>query len=306
MNILIVADPIRALKPRTDTSLTFVREALLRGHELHWTTAEDLFLWEGRVFARTEKATACAEQSLPATETVAEPQAINSFDAVLIRKDPPFDQSYMSLCWLLALEENNVPMLNKPSLLLRYHEKMLPWEAFEKGFLRPEELIPTFMPTGRRLPMPDNFPKGESVLKPWLGHAGKDVLAIPGPQAPEPYTFLQPLQKSIHVTGDRRIFLLDGEVIGSFVRLPAAGEIKSNIAAGGRGVMKDMSRKELDVANRLGDFLKETGIQFAGADMIDGKISEVNITSPTGFVTFHELGGRRLAPVVLEYLESLE
>lgn len=305
MNILIIADPLRSLKPRTDSTLTMLREGLLRGHEMHWATCEDLFLWEGRVFARVEKATACAEQSLPMTETVQEAQSINSYDAIWVRKDPPFDQSYLSLCWLLALEENNVPILNRPSLLLRYHEKMLPFEALERRYLRPEEIIPTFLPTGRRFPVPSNFPNGESVLKPWLGHGGKDVQAIPSPQTPEPYSFLQPLQKSIHTTGDRRIFLLDGDVIGSFVRLPPAGEIKSNIASGGRGVMKEMNKKELDVANRLGVFLKEAGITFAGADMIDGKISEVNITSPTGFVTFHEIGGRRLAPLFLEYTETL-
>lgn len=305
MNFLIIGDPLRGLKPKTDTSLALVREGLTRAHELHWCTAEDLVLWKGRVLARVDSITGCAENSHPVTENIKELQALNSYDGVWIRKDPPFDQSYLSLCWLLALEENNVPMLNAPSLLLRYHEKMLPFEAVEQGFLREEETITSFLPSGRRLAVPDDFPKGESVTKPWLGHGGKDVERHEGPRSPEPYHFLQPLQKEITRTGDRRIFFLNGDVIGSFVRLPPQGEIRSNIAAGGTGVMREMNRKEEDIADRLGSFLKEKGIVFAGADMMAEKISEVNITSPTGFQTYHEIGGRRLAPLYLEYAESL-
>jgi glutathione synthase len=305
MNFLVIADPLRKLKPKTDTSLALVREAIMRTHTVHWCTAEDLYLWHGRVFARVDEISGCAEQSLPVVETVKEPQPINSYDGVWIRKDPPFDNSYLSLCWLLALEENNVPMLNKPSLLLRYHEKMLPFEALEKGFLREEEVIPSFLPTGRRLQVPADFPQGESVTKPWLGHGGEDVRKLDSPKSPEPYFFLQPLQKEVTRTGDRRIFFLNGEIIGSFARMPAEGDIRANLAAGGHGVMREMNKKELEVANRLGDFLKEIGIEFAGADMIGEKISEVNITSPTGFQTFYELGGRRLAPLYLQYVEEL-
>lgn len=306
MNFLIIGDPIRNLKPKTDTSLALVREALLRAHTIHWATSQDLFLWEGRVMARVETITGCAVSSLPATEPVEEPQSINGYDGVWIRKDPPFDVSYLSLCWLLALEENNVPMLNKPSLLLRYHEKMLPWEALEKGFLQPSELIPTFMPTGKRINIPANFPKGECITKPWLGHGGKDVELLPAPRSPEPYSFLQPLQKEIYKGGDRRIFVLNGEVIGSFVRIPAAGEVKSNIAAGGTGVLRDMTRRESEIADRTATFLQEIGVTFAGLDMIGEKISEINITSPTGFLTFRDIGGRNLSSTYLEYAESLD
>jgi glutathione synthase len=305
MNFLIIGDPLRNLKPKTDTSLAMVRESLLRQHTVHWATPQDLFLWEGRVFARVDNLTGCAVGSLPATETVDEPQAINGYDGVWIRKDPPFDESYLSLCWLLALEENNVPMLNKPSALLRYHEKMLPWEALEKGYLRPEEVIPTFLPTGKRINVPAGFPKGKAVTKPWLGHGGKDVTLLEAPRTPEPFFFLQPLQEEIYKTGDRRIFVLNGEVIGSFARIPPPGEIKSNIASGGRGELRDMTRKESEIANRVATFLQEIGIVFAGLDMIGEKISEINITTPTGFLTFRDIGGRNLTSAYLEYAESL-
>lgn len=305
MNFLIVADPILKLKPKSDTTLALVREAITRGHTVHWTTHEDLMLWDGRVLARVEEITSCADNSHPIVERVEEVKAVNSYDGVWIRKDPPFDTSYVSLCWLLALEENNVPFLNKPSLLLRYHEKMIPLEAMEKGFLTRDELIPTYLPTGRRLPVPKDFPTGECITKPWLGFAGKDVSKLDSVQSPEPYFFLQPFQKEITRTGDRRIFILNGEVIGSFTRLPADGDVRANLAAGGRGLLRDMNKKEMQIANRLGDYLKEIGIVFAGADMINEKISEVNITSPTGFQTYQELSGFRLAPAYLAYVEEL-
>ena len=305
MNFLIIGDPIKNLKAHTDTSLSIAREMLMRSYTVHWATHEDLFLWEGRIYARVENFTGCNDKSLPSTELLKETQALNSYDAVWIRKDPPFDESYIALCWLLALEEKNVPILNSPSVLLRYHEKLIPWEALESGHLEASEVIPSFLPMGRRFPVPADFPKGEAVTKPFFGHAGKDVQRIPGPQTPEPQFFLQPLQHEVTRTGDRRVFFLDGEVIGSFVRMPPAGEIKSNIASGGTGSLRDMNKKEISVTDRLGLFLKEKGIVFAGADLMAEKISEVNITSPTGFETLSSLGGVRLAPKLVDYAENI-
>ena len=305
MMYLIIGDPIKNLKVETDSSLAMAREALNRTHEIFWATDEDLFLWDGRVQVRVEKITGCREKSLPTTELVKEPMALNGFDAVFIRKDPPFNDRYLSLCWLLALEEGNVPMLNPPSKLLRYHEKMLPLEAVEAGYLRKEEIIPTFLPTGKRLNVPKDFPRGEAVTKPWGGFGGQDVKRLPSPQTPEPWWFLQPLQAEIWAKGDRRVFILDGEVLGSFVRLPPEGEIKANIASGGRGVLREMSRDEADLAERTANFLKEIGIVFAGVDMLAGKISEINITSPTGFETYHSIGGPRLVHRYMDFVEGL-
>jgi glutathione synthase len=306
MNFLIIGDPIAKLKSQTDTSLALVREALTREHEVHWAEIEDVVFWNGRAQVRTQKLTACAPDSLPRSEQGHnEPVEINTFDGVWIRKDPPFDQNYMSLCWLLALEEENVPMLNRPSLLLRYHEKMLPFEAVERGHLTSSEVIPTFLPLGARFKIPSDFPKGEAVNKPWLGHGGKDVTRLEKAQSVPAQTILQPLQKSVERHGDRRIFVLDGAVIGSFVRIPPTGSIISNIASGGTGLLKEMNPREKALAEKTAAFLKEIGIIFAGLDMIDEQISEINITSPTGFRTLANLNGPRLEKVYLDYAESL-
>lgn len=306
MNFLIIGDPVHKLKAKTDTSLALAREALSREHEVHWAEIQDLNLWNGRVYVRTQKIVSCTEGSIPHTEAgYLEPEAINSFDGIWIRKDPPFDSNYMSLCWLLALEEANVPMLNKPSLLLRFHEKMLPLEAVERGHLTESEVIPTFLPFGARAKIPTDFPAGEAVSKPWLGHGGAGVERLAKAITVPAFTILQPLQSAVQRTGDRRVFILDGNVIGSFVRMPAAGGIISNIAAGGTAVMKEMNAREKAITERVAAFLKEIGIAFAGVDMMNEKISEINITSPTGFRTYHGVGGPRLEKFYMDYAESL-
>lgn len=305
MNFLIIGDPLDKLKAKTDTSLAMTKEALSRQHDVHWAEIQDLCYWQGRVMVRTQKITECSDNGLPRTEQgYVEPEAVNSFDGVWIRKDPPFDQNYLSLCWLLALEEENVPFFNKPSLLLRYHEKMLPLEGLERGYFTEKEIIPTFLPFGNRFKVPVDFPRGACVTKPWLGHGGKGVQKIDQVGSVPAHTILQPLQTAIEKTGDRRIFILDGTVVGSFVRIPPSGSVISNIASGGTGVMKDMSPRETALAEKTAVFLKELGITIAGVDMIDEKISEINITSPTGFKTYHELGGPRLEKLYIDFAEE--
>lgn len=305
MDFLVVADPADKLNPKSDTTLSMVREALQRGHVIRWTTAEDLYFWGGRVFARSQTVEECQEGALPRLQSEREDVSVNSCDGVWIRKDPPFDSSYTTLCWLLALEENNVAMLNRPSLLLRFHEKMLPWEALERGFLKQEDLVPTFLPTGRQMAVPKNFPRGEAVAKPWLGHGGKGVEKLESAQTPKPLMLLQPYLPKVQTTGDRRVFFLDGKYIGDFVRLPAEGRIQANLAQGGKAVLRERTKREMDVCGRVGEFLQEIGIVFAGVDLLDERVSEINITSPTGFEALRSLGGPRLAPKYLDYVENL-
>lgn len=303
MEFLIIADSVDSLKPKADTTLVILREALKRGHEVYWATDQDFSFWAGRVRARVQKVESCADGVLPLMQNEKEERDINSFEGVWIRKDPPFDSNYFSLCWLLALEENNVPFLNRPSILLRYHEKMLPFEACERGFLQSSDLVPSLIATGTRHSVPKNFPRGESVIKPWLGHGGKGVEKLAEPQSPKHWQILQPLLP-VEKMGDRRVFFLNGERIGDFIRYPAAGKIQANLAQGGKAAMKELSRKELAICEKLGEFLQETGIQFAGVDLLAEKVSEINITSPTGFAALVELNGPRLAVNYLNFAEN--
>jgi glutathione synthase len=250
----------------------------------------------------------CAPEAL-AQLGASEDRALRDFKAVWIRKDPPFDVSYLTLCWLLALEEKHVAFFNRPSSLLRLHEKLIPFEAVAAGALKPAELVPTHIgdsATARRF-----LEKGDydpAVRKPFLGFGGSDVKKFSWkngdslPKAGE-MELTQPFLPEIATAGDRRVFFIGGKLAGDFVRRPKAGEIVSNIARGGSAHLVKMTARQKATADRLGRFLKKQGVVFAGADMIGNHVSEVNITSPTGIRTYVQAGGIDLAPRLLDYAE---
>lgn len=312
MRLLFIADPVFKLNPAGDSSLVMAREAMGRGDKVFWATPPDLAYARNHVLVQAADATGVDPRGsllLGAPRKV----PLTDMDAVFIRKDPPFDTRYMHLCWLLCFEEGRVFMMNRPSLLLRYHEKIVPLEAFHQGYLREEDLIPTFLSA---LPEAKDYVKrhgiSEVVTKPFLGYGGRGVerhgtdaflrgdamsLGISHED------FIQPFQPEIHERGDRRVFFLDGEVIGHFARFPAEGDFISNLAQGGRAERGTLTVAETEVLQRLGKFLKATGIVLAGADLIGNRISEVNITSPTGLKNLESLEGDNRGRRILEAVD---
>ncbi len=310
MKILFLADPLAKIKPRTDTSLALVREALSRGDVPYWAVPTDLRLENGKLSVRSVRCVACPPGELPRLGE-AKDSALRHLDVVWIRKDPPFDSSYLSLCWLLSLEEENICILNRPSLLTRYHEKLLPFEAVAQGFLKPSDLVPTHiggLDSARAFLKRGGW--AEAIRKPFFGFGGADIKRFSVEQELPPtrnddLELTQPFLAEIAQKGDRRIFYLRGKVIGHFVRLPRSGDHVSNIAHGGTGHLVPMSASQKSVAESLGRFLKKIGVDFAGVDMIGRRISEVNITSPTGIRTYAELSGIDLAPKLAEHAQRL-
>ncbi len=316
MKFLIIGDPIEGLLPKSDTGLTIVRACLARGHDLFWATPEQVALSSVCVEANTRAIVACRAGSLPETSGTQAVQRIDSFDAVWIRKDPPMDWKYISLCWILSMEEGGTVIVNRPSLLLEYHEKMVPFRALRAGFLRDDEVISTHLLTGPRSRLPEQTDDSEWISKPWLGHGGRGVTkwdslarfradAFREVEKGESYLMLQRFLPEIHRTGDRRLFYIAGAYAGGFTRIPAPGGIKANLASGGTAVRQEMTAQQLDVVERLGAYLRSIGVVLAGADMIDGKISEVNITAPTGFETYFELEGKQPIEQLVAFVEQL-
>ncbi len=313
MKFLIISDPTEGLIADSDTALSMLREGLARGHEVYWATETDLWLADNRVQVSATAVLSCEEKALPELATTSEELPITSFNGVWIRKDPPFDQNYVALCWLLALEEKNVSMLNAPSLLLRYHEKMLPFEALQADFLTAEDLIPSYLETGEERRIPPSFPEGAVISKPWLGHGGRDVELWPNLQEAfdsplhglEPYTIYQHFVPNIQECGDRRVIFINGEYCGDFVRIPQEGSIRANLAQGAEAVARPMNPKEERLTQKVGNFLKDIGIHIAGADYIDGRLTEINITAPTGFEPMAALGQENPRQKFLDLAESL-
>jgi glutathione synthase len=311
MKFLFIADRFETLKPKGDSTLELVRSALIKKHKVFWCTDTDLQMNGFYPRARAVEILECEPDALPKLaegENVA--LEFGKVDAVIIRKDPPFDEHYVKLCWLLSLAERKTFMMNRPSLLLRYHEKLIPQEACARGFLTEADLIPTFMNdlASAKLFFTENPPE-KVVIKPFLGFGGGNVTS----QSTEDFlksnneninvdTLIQPFQPEIS-EGDFRVFLLDGQILASFARVPAAGGFISNLAQGGAAVAKPLTTIQIEKLTQLGAFLKTVGIVLAGADVIGDKISEVNITSPTGLVSLLKLEGQRYADNIISYAE---
>lgn len=304
MKILLVSDPVDKLHPKGDSSLVIVREALRRGWEVYWNEGRDIYFSIDRVKARCAKVVDCPAGDAPRLASFAD-ETVREFSTVFIRKDPPFDAKYIELCWILALEEPHVRMINRPSQLVRYHEKLVPWEAVAQGFLKQEDIIPSFIEGFKAA---QSQLDGEQVIvKPFLGFGGRNIEKLTKSQfqsQPERTdVFIQPFLPQIEKVGDRRVFFINGRLSGHFVRLPAKGGYVSNLAQGGSAVLGELSQAEMQVFGRLEKFLQHHEIFLAGADAIGPLISEVNITSPTGLAQLIELEGRDYSSDILDALQ---
>jgi len=320
MKLLIIANPAAQLFPQSDSTLDVLREALRRDHTIYWATDLDIGLDHEKTIVTPQKVLECKEESLPSFEEKAKtPFCITEFDQVWIRKNPPFDSGYMTLCWLLQSYEDKVTFLSKPSLLLRMHEKFIPFLMVNEGFLKPEQLIPTrmtfssteFLSQSSKSNIPT--PEIDVITKPWLGFGGDGVKrwnsydqALAFTHQKDERTLIQPFIPEVQSYGDRRVFFLKGKYQGDFIRLPKKNSILSNLAQGGTAKLSKLSEKEQLICDQLEKYLDKHKVFFVGADILAERLSEVNITSPTGFVALKELGGTNLAKKYLDLAETLE
>ena len=307
MNILFVADKIEKLNIKGDSSLVMANAALQKGHQVAWCDLDDVGFALDKVTVTHQRL-----ESVYPPQTAPKIQGfVRDFDLVFIRKDPPFDAHYIRTCWLLSLEEPHVFFANRPSLLVRYHEKVVQMEAVTQGAVNFEDTIPTFVSAK---PLAEAYFKEqgmtEVILKPFLGFGGREIEKVSFEafqQMPESQVgdrFVQPYLNAVTVTGDRRVIFLGGEVIGHFARIPKAGSFVSNLAQGGSAEIAKVSEKENQVLLSLGRFLKQEGIEFAGADIIGERLSEVNITSPTGLSNLGTLEGDNRGAKIIDYFQS--
>lgn len=317
MKFLIAADPMEGLKPQSDTSLAFAHEALSRGHEVFWATDQDIGLRNSVVYALSWCILSCPEGEL-ATLGKSELKPISSFDGVWIRKDPPFEESYVTLCWLLSLEEHRVAILNPTRALLRFHEKLIPPYLLSMGFVQPDDLLPTFLSCRgmnshdlERSWSPEARKSGRFVTKPWLGYGGNGVEiwdsldeAAQATTEKQGRSLIQPWSEEILTLGDRRVHFMDFRAQGNFVRLPRPGSQLANLAQGGSAVLRPLTSDEERICRGIERFLESEGICFAGVDLLAGKLSEVNITSPTGLLMLKKLGGPDLAQKYVDIAEK--
>lgn len=301
--VLIVGDDLTSLNYKSDTSLFLARAYLNFGHRVFWCSPSDLKWVNFELEVRASELSKHERGILPPilSESLI---PLRNFTQVWMRKDPPFDAAYLRTCWMLGAHESEVRILNRPSVLCRFHEKMLPYEGLRRGFFTKSDLIPMNVFLDDRS---FDIPESEQawVLKPWLGYAGHRVEKFSASFLREQFLkrkedlIFQPYDSSIESTGDRRVIFWKGKAMGSFVRMPPRGGFVSNLAQGGTSVLMPLTAKEKKILPKISKFLRALKIDLAGIDLIGGKLNEINITSPTGLAALMDLGGPDLSiPIV--------
>jgi glutathione synthase len=310
MKIAIVLDPLDEIKTYKDTTYAMMEAAAARGHELH-TLMQDGVMWKrGRVIGVSCRLELTGEQQRwyrldPARET-----ALADFDAVLMRKDPPFDMEYVTATWLLELAgREGARVFNDPRALRDHSEKLaiaeFPRYTAPSLVTRMQKQIHEFIDA-----------HADVVVKPLDGMGGAQVFRVTDAD-PNRNVIVETLTnhgtRSIMAQryipeirqGDKRILLIAGEPVPySLARIPKAGETRGNLAVGGSGVAQPLSARDLEIAVALGPALARRGLLLVGLDVIGDYLTEVNVTSPTCFREIHEQTGCNVAALFIDALEK--
>ncbi|MGF1739030.1 glutathione synthase [Photobacterium satsumensis] len=283
----IVMDPIESINIKKDSSFAMMMEAQRRGWEIHYMEMNDLSLEQGKAMART-RVVSLKEDPNGWFEFHSEQEiALSDLDAVLMRKDPPFDTEYIYATYILErAEDEGALIVNKPQSLRDCNEKL-----FTAWF---PELTPTTVVT-RRADKIKAFHQehGDVILKPLDGMGGSSIFRVMkgDPNVSviietltnmgQNYCMAQTFVPDIS-NGDKRILVVDGEPMPyCLARIPAKGETRGNLAAGGRGEARPISETDRKIAETVAPVLKEKGLIFVGLDVIGDKLTEINVTSPT-------------------------
>ncbi|MFN6344796.1 MAG: glutathione synthase [Cyanobium sp.] len=309
---LFVIDPIARLNPAKDSSVALMQAAERAGRPVWVCTLADLSAAE-RPGAAPGRGHGAWVLATPVTcepwYSLGEPQrlALEAFAHVWMRKDPPVDEAYLYATHLLELaERHGVRVINRPAALRAWNEKLsaLRWNHL---------MAPTLVASRVAELAAFTAQHGEVVLKPLGGRAGQGVVfaaaGTPGLRALlELVTAMETLPVMVQAflpgvaAGDKRILLVNGEPLGAVNRVPSGGEFRSNLAVGGQPQAADLSDAERAICAELAPALQAEGLFFVGIDVIDGRLSEINVTSPTGIREVERLAGIPLADQTLALL----
>jgi glutathione synthase len=300
-------DPIQRIKIAGDSTFAMLLEAQRRGHALLHYTPDRLSLRDGKVVAWAEPITVRDEDGNHVT--MGEPSRVDlaSVDVVLLRQDPPFDMAYITTTHLLERIHPDTLVVNDPAQVRNAPEKIFVTEF--------PHLMPTTLITRDRLEIEEfRAEHGDVVMKPLYGNGGAAVFKVSreDPNFGSLYdlfsvTFREPwvVQRFLPQVseGDKRIILIDGEAAGAINRVPAANDIRSNMVRGGAAKPTDLTPRELEICATIGPALKRMGQIFVGIDVIDGNLTEINVTSPTGLRAIKRLGGPDLSVPLWDAIE---
>jgi len=283
----IVMDPISEVKVAKDSSMAMMLEAQKRGYEIYYMEMKDLYLEQGQARSATQKIEVFDDSEH--WYELSDPQdiALSELDVILMRKDPPFDTEFIYATYMLERAEvEGTLIINKPQSLRDCNEKLFTaWFA---------DLTPKTLVT-RNAQQIRNFHQKlkDIIIKPLDGMGGASIFRIKADDAnvgviietltnhEQQYAMVQEYMPEI-VDGDKRILIVNGEPMPyCLARIPAKGETRGNLAAGGRGVARPLSPSDKLIAETIAPELKKRGLFFVGLDIIGDKVTEINVTSPT-------------------------
>jgi glutathione synthase len=308
LKVAVQMDPIERINIRGDSTFALMLEAQRRGHALAYYTPDRLALTGGHLFAAVQALS--VRDEVGNHFTLGEPRRaeLTEFDVVLLRQDPPFDLAYVTTTHMLERIVPHTLVVNHPGEVRNAPEKMFVMEF-------PDLMPPTLITRDLAEIKAFRTRHGDIVMKPLYGKGGEAVFRL----APEDLNFgsLYDLfaatfreqwvvQKFLPAVrdGDKRIILVDGEFAGAVNRVPAPDDLRSNMVRGGAPKATDLTARERDICERLGPSLRERGLLFVGIDVIDGFLTEINVTSPTGIRAIKSLGGPDVAALVWDRIEA--
>jgi len=308
LNVAVQMDPIARINIRGDSTFALMLEAQKRGHGLSYFTPDQLSLRGEELVAPVQAVTVRDEAGNHFTLGEPKRQPLNDFDVILLRQEPPFDIAYITSTHLLERIHPKTLVVNDPASVRNAPEKM-----FVLNF--PQLMPPTLI--SRDLDEINSFraEHGAVVMKPLHGHGGAAVFRVM-PQDMnfgslfdmfsvtfrEPWVTQRFLPEVKH--GDKRIILVDGEFAGAVNRVPAPDDLRSNMVRGGAAQATDLSEREREICATLGPALRERGLLFVGIDVIDGNLTEINVTCPTGIRAIARLGGPDVAARIWDTIEA--
>ena len=311
MELLFVTDPLETFKTYKDSTFAMMREAQRRGHTVHACEPRHM-LWErgGVVQAQVRSITLTGDATDWFTERAPQARAIKDFGAVVMRKDPPFDSEYFYATHLLEqAEREGAKVFNKPRALRDHPEKLAILEF-------PQFIGPTLVTREAEAIRGFHAKHKDIILKPLDGMGGMGIFRVKedglnlggiietlnkdGAQTVMVQKFLPAI-----ALGDKRVLVIGGKPVPfCLARIPQGGEVRGNLAVGGKGVAQPLSDSDRAIAESLGPILAARGLLLVGLDVIGDSLTEINVTSPTCFQEITDQTGFDVAAMFVDALEA--
>jgi glutathione synthase len=309
LKIAVQMDPIASINPQADSTFAMLLEAQHRGHTLDYYTVDTLGLRDNVLSALVQPVEVFDRpKGEHFTLGDANRRTLADYDVVLMRQDPPFDMNYITITHLLERIHPSTYVMNPPFTVRNAPEKILVTEF-------PELMPPTLITRDRGLIREFREEHGNIIVKPLYGNGGAGVFFIEEGSHNLisllelfEQSFREPFMVQRYLPevrrGDKRIIIVDGEPVGAINRVPSEGESRSNMHAGGRPELAQLTARERDICAVIGPRLRELDMIFVGIDVIGDYLTEINVTSPTGIREIKRFGGPDIAPMIWDAIEK--